>query len=369
MSLTVTHIASGDLWAGAEVQVYQLIKALSETREINPTAIVFNHGVLANKLQSLGVPVTVADETSLSAYQMIQSIRCHIRSNGANVIHTHGFKENILGVTAQRLAGVRCSVRTVHGNPEHTRSWKKPVKRTLDGIDTLIGRWFQQGIVAVSKQLKELLERPYPGKTSLIHNFIDVQELSQEQHQPAEEKAGQVFTVGLVGRLVPVKRADLFIEALDLLRKRFGHNVRGVIIGDGPLRKSLEARTREHELDQHISFVGFLNPATPAIRQLDALLMPSDHEGLPMTLIEALALKIPVVAHDTGGIPEALDYGRCGTLVKEHSASGYAAALDRLIKQPADAQFKASAGESHVREHFDRRENVRKYIALYQSLT
>ncbi|TNF01445.1 MAG: glycosyltransferase, partial [Gammaproteobacteria bacterium] len=116
-------------------------------------------------------------------------------------------------------------------------------------------------------------------------------------------------------------------------------------------------------------FVGFLNPATPAIRQLDALLMPSDHEGLPMTLIEALALKIPVVAHDTGGIPEALDYGRCGTLVKEHSASGYAAALDRLIKQSADAQFKASAGESHVREHFDRRENVRKYIALYQSLT
>lgn len=368
MTLTVTHIASGDLWAGAEVQVFQLIKALHESENVRATAILFNPGILADKLESLGVPVTVANESEHSALQIIRFIRDHITTNESGIIHTHGFKENILGVLGQRLAGVAPSVRTAHGNPEHTRSWRNPVKKLLDLSDTLTGQWLQQGVVAVSGQLKDVLEPCFPGKTHLIHNFIDIQALQREAQAGVPKTESNPFTIGLVGRMVPVKRVDLFIETIDILTSDYGHPVRGVVIGDGPLRSQMEGKTRDLGLRNKISFAGFLTPALPAISSLDALLMPSDHEGLPMTLIEALGLEVPVVAHAIGGIPEVLGDGEYGTLVYEHTPRGYAEALHHLITHPEKTRAKAAAGVRHVQTEFDKTKNVKAYISLYQSL-
>ncbi|OAN92171.1 hypothetical protein A8B84_16655 [Marinobacter sp. EhC06] len=368
MTLTVTHIASGDLWAGAEVQVFQLINALHESENIRATAILFNPGILADKLENVCVPVTVANESERSALQIIRSIRDHIRTNESDIIHTHGFKENILGVAGQRLAGVAPSVRTAHGNPEHTRSWRNPVKKLLDLSDTLTGQWLQQGVVAVSGQLKDVLEPCFPGKTHLIHNFVDIQALHREVQAGVLKKESNSFTIGLVGRMVPVKRVDLFLEAIGILSSDYGHPVRGVVIGDGPLRSQMEEKTRDLGLRNKISFAGFLNPALPAISGLDALLMPSDHEGLPMTLIEALGLEVPVVAHAIGGIPEVLGDSEYGTLVYDHSSRGYAEALHHLITHPEKARAKAVAGVRHIQAEFDKVKNVEAYISLYQSL-
>lgn len=366
MSLVVTHVVSGDIWAGAEVQVFQLIKALVDDGHVQPTAVVFNDGVLASRLTGLGIPVTVADESTLTALQIVRTISRHVKSHGTQVVHTHGFKENVLGVLGQRLAGVRPSLRTVHGNPEHARSWRNPAKKLADLADIFIGKVLQHKAVAVSGQLEDTLGSLFPGKTQLIHNFVDVEALRRETPERKGEQEPPV--VGLVGRMVPVKRADLFVEAVRILRDDYGRNVKGLLIGDGPLRADLETTVNQAGLQNHISFTGFLDPALPTIATLDALVMPSDHEGLPMTLIEVLALEIPVVAHKTGGIPEALGNGDCGTLVTEHSARGYAAAINEILANPESARNKASAGLDHVRAGFDKAANGQKYIDLYQSL-
>ena len=103
------------------------------------------------------------------------------------------------------------------------------------------------------------------------------------------------------------------------------------IYGDGPLREQLEILCKELGISHLVHFEGQCHEIATELASLDALMMTSDHEGTPMVLLEALALGVPVIAHSTGGIAEVLDHGTCGSLVEDHSPSGYASKLVHII--------------------------------------
>ena len=360
----VTHIVSGDIWAGAEVQVYNLCKGLLAIGGIRPTAVVFNEGLLSQRLRGLGVKVDVADETKSNPLQIIRTIRRHCLKENSDVVHTHGFKENILGILGKDLAGVPRSVRTVHGNPETSVSLINPHKWLIRKMDLMFGRLRQQHIIAVSTQLEEAISRDFPRKTEKIFNFIDVDGVRQQWSRlPAFRN--DLPRLGIVGRLVQVKRVDMFLETVASLNAQ-GLPCTGVVIGTGPLEQSLKDYASQLGISHRIDFLGFTDPVHEVVRTLDVLLMTSDHEGLPMALLEALALRVPVVAHNTGGIPEILDFGNCGWLVEHHSSEGYARAVRQLLASEKTAEEKLNAGLAYVSRNFGLEENTRKYIQLYQ---
>lgn len=362
--LVVTHVVSGDLWAGAEVQVYNLCRALQASDQVTPTAVVFNKGILHDKLQELGIPITLADEKQTGPIAIARSIAAHCREQGSLIVHTHGFKENVLGILGKELAGVPLSVRTVHGNPETGFSPAKPHKWLTSKLDILLGKFRQQAIVAVSTQLEQRLKKLFPGKVHKIFNFVDVEDIRRQRPTGKRPKNAEPI-IGLVGRLVPVKRVDLFIRTIALLNRK-GMACTGVIIGSGPLENELRQLADQLQISDRINFKGFVDPALDEVIKLDALLMTSDHEGLPMTLLEAIALEIPIIAHHVGGIPEVLDRGKCGWLVEEHSEQGYADAVSKLLY--SDSLGKLKTGFSHLHRYFGATANTNRYIALYQNL-
>jgi glycosyltransferase involved in cell wall biosynthesis len=364
--ITVTHIISGDLWAGAEVQVYNLCKALSASKEIAVTAVIFNPGILHDKLMELGLPVTLADEANTGALAIAKAIAAHCKAQGTDIVHTHGFKENVLGVLGKELARVRFSVRTVHGNPEHQISWKKPHKWLVNRLEIWMGRTRQQAVIAVSSQLERALEPLFPGKVHKIFNFVDHEEI-QRQWLPLDAPSpGAIARIGIVGRLVPVKRVDIFIQTIALLN-HWGVECTGVVIGDGPQRTELEELSNRLGISQNIEFKGFVDPALFEIRQVNILIMTSEHEGLPMTLLEALALKIPVVAHNVGGIPEVLDFGQSGILVDDHTEQGYASAVKSLLEEERKNPISEDLC-SRLAPRFCSKENIFTYIFFYSEL-
>lgn len=366
--LIVTHVISGDLWAGAEVQVYNLCRALQASGQVTPTAVVFNDGILSEKLQELGIPVSIADEAKLGPLAIARSIAAHCKSHGTKIVHTHGFKENVLGILGKELAGVPRSVRTVHGNPETRLSFTQPHKWLISKLDIALGRLRQQAVIAVSTQLEETLEKLFPGKVHKIFNFVDVNDIRRQW--PLKQKpAGSTVQLGIVGRLVPVKRVDLFIKTIALLNQR-GLECTGVIIGSGPLEPQLKQLATELNIDEQIEFRGFVSPALKELRKLDILLMTSDHEGLPMTLLEAMSLGVDVVAHDVGGIPEVLDNGKAGLLIKDHSPSGYADGVNYLLKS-REIVSEASSRPPHnvLMKNFNVDNNSQRYISVYTDLT
>ncbi|MGO1502862.1 MAG: glycosyltransferase family 4 protein [Marinobacter sp.] len=369
--LVVTHIVSGDIWAGAEAQAFQLISGLQANGVVEPTVVIFNPGVLYDKLAALGIDVTLADESVLSPMGQIKTICRHLRHHPTDIIHTHGFKENVLGTTSKYLTGVKRSVLTVHGSPEFQRSWRAPAKKLAQLMNHALTRFCHSAVVAVSQHLKTVLEPRYSSKTVVIRNFIDTDNIPVTPPEQTDDRrrSDTCFTITLVGRCVPVKRIDLFIDTIANLRNDQQLEVEGRVCGDGPLLETMKQYAKTKGVAQFIHFRGFVHDMEPEWAATDALVMPSDHEGLPMTLLEALLRKVPVVAHNAGGIPEVLDYGNCGALVDDHNATGYAGKLAQLIKHPEMATQLAIRGQSHVKKDFSKRENVQKYEALYQDIS
>ncbi len=235
--IRVLHIASGDLWAGAEVQLYFLAKALAAQHGIHQHVIVLNPGTLEQKLTGIEIPVTVLDESRSSAFALIRAIHTTIRSFDADIVHTHRRKENILGTLSSLVRKKTISIRTVHGSPEHSSTRLQLRQRLINLTDYLVARLFQKSIVAVSSELRDSLQLSYGSKVCFIPNGIDDIKMPPilDKSSYRQSRRGRVV-VAFAGRLVPVKRIDLFIEIARLAEALEPGQFEFRIFGDGPGR-------------------------------------------------------------------------------------------------------------------------------------
>ena len=338
----ILQIASGDLWAGAEVQLFTLAKTLHERLGIPVSVVLLNHGRLERQLHEAGIRAIVLDESKLNGFQILYQLVKIIRELSPDVIHTHRQKENLLGSVAAFISGRTASLRTSHGAPEHTPPWWKIQKWLFHLLDWSCGRFLQKRIIAVSDELAILLKNKYPDKKiHIIENGIDLQDVNQIREQPetASDRHSVSFRIAIAGRLVPAKRVDLFIQIARYMRDNYPDLQTSFhIFGDGPMHDQLVALSRALETEDIIHFEGHCDDILQKLKSIDALLMTSDHEGLPMVLLEAMAVYTPIIAHAVGGIPKLLDQGSSGILIQGHQPSDYAKAIYQLAKVSSGAQ-------------------------------
>ncbi len=366
--LHVLHIASGDLWAGAEVMLYTLAKAQSTDPDIHVTVILLNPGMLEQKLLKHNITVHIIDESRYNSIQILPQMNTIITNEKPDVIHTHRIKENILGsITAWR--NHIASVRTTHGAPENQPPLYKVAKRLVIFLDWFLARYYQKFIIAVSADLTKKLGYNFPAaKIRAIENGIDIESLVKNRSRTFDKPADKSnYQIGIAGRLVPVKRIDLFIEiAVHLKKKRPDLSIQFNIYGDGPLQESLKNMVQSKQANGYIHFKGHCDNIPKAILSLDALLLTSDHEGLPMILLEAMSLQVPIITHAVGGIPHLLDNGKCGTLIKKQTPETFAKAIITLIEKPDQRQTKLAY--ERVRQNYTAHQTAKKYKSLYYSL-
>lgn len=366
--LKVLQLASGDLWAGAEVQLYGLAKALAARGDIDLHVALLNDGILAERLRAQHIPVTIFDEAKRNALDIGRELRRLIYRFGPHVVHSHRLKENVLAWLAGAGFGAH-GVRTVHGASEHRPPWWRIDKHLFRQLDAMAARHGQAAIVAVSAELATLCQRSAPAdKVVTIENGIDLAELEQRAQVPAELAPTQKSKIGIVCRLVPIKRVDLFIEAAQMVCAE-RDDAQFFIFGDGPLRAELAASAQRLGLGARVSFAGFRADMPACLRALDLLLITSDHEGLPLNLLEAMALGVPVAAHAVGGIPQALDGGRLGTLVHEQTARAYAEAILKVLREREPTVARARLAQAHVHARYSATRMATEYVALYRRLT
>ena len=370
-NIHVLHIVSGDLWAGAEVQLFTLAKTLHSRPAAKVSVVLLNPGALEQQLRDIGIEVNVLDESKLNGFQILRRLIHIIHDLEPDVIHTHRNKENILGSLAARLIGNIPTLRTAHGAPEHRPVWYHVPKRTILFLDWFCGRFLQKSIIAVSDDLAETLMQDYPSsKIHVIENGIDAASLTQiKPIKPNPDATQKTFRIGFAGRLVPVKRVDMIIRtARQLLDEYPKLNISFHIFGDGPLLTELKALNEQLQTRHIVHFEGHCENIPNELQRLDALLMTSDHEGLPMILLEAMALQTPIIAHAVGGIPNLLDQGSCGYLVEDHSASGYAREIYNLYQAPKLRTTITDNALKRVNEHYSAEQNAKAYCAEYNNL-
>src|SRR2546426_10066703 len=149
--LRVCHIVSGDLWAGAEVQVATVASYLVERPDVNLSAVLLNEGRLASELRGLGVQVTVIDESRNSAVRIVALLTRYLREHHVEVVHTHRYKESVVGSIAAKLAGVAHVVRSVHRMAEPLRGWERVKVWGCGAVGGAAVLLFADLIIAVSQ--------------------------------------------------------------------------------------------------------------------------------------------------------------------------------------------------------------------------
>jgi len=366
--MNILHLASGDLWAGAEVQLFHLAKGLSKTEDVELTVILLNHGQLENELKKHGVQVQVIDETSLSSLGIFIRLFSLIKIIRPEIIHTHRLKENILGGLCAKLQGIK-SIRTVHGATESSNGNASLRSKILDALDKYSGIFLQNKIVAVSSELRHKLLQNYTAdKLEIIENCIDIEYVNSKlkiDAVPMPAKNG--FDVAFIGRFVNVKRVDRFYEiAKAVVSHPAGKGIHFHMIGDGPLKQDIEQQLRRDGLGKQIHLHGFLANTLPALKQMDLLLFTSDHEGLPMTLLEAMALNVPVISRNLAGIKEALCNGDCGFILNSDNIMDYVDTIISIASNKSEAEARANLAREQIDWKYNITANIAKYMELYK---
>ena len=347
-----------------------LAKALNNEPQTQVSVVIFNPGVLEQKLRELAIPVYIIDESRHHLFSLINQLNRIIDEIAPDVIHSHRMKENIVGsISAWQQGRIPC-LQTLHGKYEHRAPLYQLHKHIKPFLDWFVARYYQRYIIAVSPELSDELTQYFPDKKiKTIENGIDIEAIIAAGGPAGQAENASTYHFAIAGRLMPVKRVDLFIQAAALLHEQQPEvNAHFHIFGDGPLLEELQLLAKNEATEARIHFEGHCNNIPQKLSQMHALLMTSDHEGLPMVLLEAMCLHTPIIAHAVGGIPHLLEHGQCGTLVTEHHAQGFADAIKQLIRQPEHSRKMAEKAFQRVHEHYSATQTARTYLSTYQQM-
>jgi glycosyltransferase involved in cell wall biosynthesis len=335
-------------------------------------AILLNEGRLSDHARKCGVEVKVIPESQNSFLEILQEATVYIRSRQIRVLHSHRYKENLLTALLAWRCDVPFVVRTQHGLPEPFEGFRLLKHGVLHQLDRFVARYATDRVISVSAELRDhLTQYLRPDKIAVIPNGLDPgsarSDLSVNEAKRRLNIPEDCLVVGSAGRLEPVKRLDIFLAAAEGIATRIQKS-RFVILGDGREGQRLRQIALEKGLVNRVLFLGHRNDAQDVLRAFDVFILCSDHEGIPMILLEALQLGVPVVARRVGGIPEVLRNGMSGILVDSGEPQALADASLRLLQDGELRKRLAQAGSARVAEDFSASRTAANVADLYLSM-
>lgn len=352
---------------GAEKALVDLALRLNRTR-FNVTVVATRAtGNYQPLLDAAGVrTLVIARDSRWQSYKLLGLAR-FMRRHPVHILHTHLFGANTWGRVLGKLARVPVIVAHEH--------WSSKAPREV-WVDRLLYRLTDRILVPshASKQLVMEMEGIPSRYLDVTYNGVDISRFSQKaESATVRQELGlgpEDFVVGTVGRLSADKggQDDLLWAATELRKSH--PRARLLIIGDGPLRPDLEKYAAElGMLDaQAAIFTGTRNDVDRLLGAMDVFVLPSHMEALPIAVLEAMSMCLPVVATRVGGVPEVVQDGSTGLLVEPGDRPGMRDALARLASDRGLAHCLGTSGQARVRAHFTVDKMVRHVEELYEEL-
>ena len=343
---------------GAEMMVLHLARELD--RAGHPVRVVSLHGDdtdVAGLMRRAGVDVVALNKAGGPDPRTVLRLRAQMRDFSPTVVHTHlPVLEYVL--PAARLYGRRVGI--IH--TVHNLARAETRHRVLRAVNR---RAFSHGVVpvALNEEVRSSICREYalpPSAVPVVGNGIDLDAFRGPQRRGLRGAGARLLCVA---RLAPAKNHALLLQTVALLRES-GRDVSLTLVGDGPLRGRLEELARELGISEHVRFAGRRTDTPAFYRDCDLFVLLSDYEGMPMSIIEAMASGLPVVATRAGGVAELVDDGVNGALV-EADAAAAAEAIAAICDDPA-LYARLSDGAVRTSSHYSAEAMMEKYVDLYR---
>lgn len=263
-----------------------------------------------------------------------------------------------------RLAGVRCFVHAEHGRDTHDPDG---TNRKYLLLRRLLAPWVD-ACIPVSRDLEQWMIETVHTPRAKIHRIINGVHLP-ERADRLDRDPDRAFTIGFIGRLWPIKDPVNLLRAFHRLRQELpDFPMQLLMVGDGPERPTLELLAEQWHLGDALRMVGWQTEVTPFFRQFDLFVLPSKAEGTPLTVLEAMAMALPVVATRVGGVGDLVEEGVTGRLVPPNDPQALAQAIQEYLLDPARAQVHGEAGRNRVAARFPMNDMIAAYEKLFSEL-
>jgi glycosyltransferase involved in cell wall biosynthesis len=352
--LRIAHVALQLETGGMERLLTEFARHADRSRFSLRFIALGKRGRMADEIESCGWPVTALDIASGLRPSIAFQLAAKFREHGIDIVHTHNTKPLLYAGPAARLAGVRGVIHTRHGQ-RHGATKRQNIAFALASRCA-------DRMICVSKDSTRLCHGGGINSESVrtILNDID---LERFQFSGPVMKGPALY----VGRLSPEKDVASLLQAVALVVAELP-NFRLQIAGTGKCLAELVAPAQLLGLNDHVEFLGEVQNVQQLMRRASVFVLPSLTEGIPLTVLEAMACGLPVVATRVGGTPEAVTDGMTGLLVPPSQPAQLADALLHIYRNPEAARRMGVAGRAVVETHFNVREMVESYESLYSEI-
>lgn len=353
----------GELFGGVERHILGILSGL-QTHGIATILLLFHDGELAAQARQQGVEPVILPSHNWSLLATSRKLAQLLERQQIRVVHAHGYKATVFCMMARYWYSFGI-VKTEHGLPEPAGGRLSLVlrERFYKFLDNAATRMAGAQVCYVTKNLLIHYRQAHSGlRVTVIPN--GVANLDQDRMLRPPEFQEDCFNLVIVGRLDSVKGHHLAIEAL--ASKNLPPNLHLHIVGIGPREPALRALAEANGIAHRVHFLGFRRNAYDYIAHCHALLMPSLHEGLPYTLLEAMALGIPIIAAKVGGLAEVLQDGDTALLIPAADVAALAQAIARLYAEP-ELRYQLGEHARHCQQmHYSLQAMTRQYLSIYQ---
>lgn len=368
--LTIVHVLAPNATGGIESVVMAL--AIGQTRAGHSVHVIAietpgtDGNAFSVGLEAAGVAVLHVKVRARAYAQERRAVTALCRRIRPDLVHTHGYRPDVVDGPAIKRLGI-ATISTIHGLTNHEslkgRFFHWLQARALRGYDAvvvvcrpLVHAYIERGISP-----KRLYCVPNGWGGPAPHRRDEARSsLRLNEHD---------VVVGWIGRLSAEKGADVFVEAMSRVARRYTGEpaLKAIVLGDGPERDALQARSRSLGLNGEIEWRGTVAGAGRFAAAFDVFVLSSRSEGTPIALLEAIAAGVPVVATSVGGVPDVVSRVEA-LLVPPDEPRALAAAIEDALRQRAAAAARATAALKRLDTEYALSLWLSRYEALYRAV-
>ncbi|MBF0571573.1 MAG: glycosyltransferase family 4 protein [Candidatus Omnitrophica bacterium] len=344
-----------DLGGGLETVTKEIVCGLNKDKCDVEVWCLHRGGPMAEEIRQKGIPVRILNISTYHNPFNILKLAQLFKLAKPDIIHSHVYFASTIGRLAAKIAGIKICVNHVHSSYWHYSQLNLIIERILS--------FFTYKIICVSQSVQEFVidhERIDPAKAVVIYNGISRRNI---QTVP---RVGNDFVITVVASLLANKGHGVLLEAISSLKDKHPH-IKCWVVGEGEMEAQLKEHAKELGIEKHTTFLGVRRDIPEILSASHLFVLPSLlREGLPVSILEAMAYGVAVVASSVGGIPEVIEDGKNGCLVPPHDPQRLADCIDGLICNPERCHHLALAGKQTFEERFEAKIMVNKIEDLYE---
>lgn len=360
--IKILHLCESSDTGGAESILISIVENLDKNRFISMVCLL-SDGWLKAQLDTRHIETVVIPQPhSLDLLWLFRLYRL-LKKRQIDVIHSHEFATNVYASFLSRVVGIPV-IATTHGKNYYPDKWRRRVAYQFVARESVM--------VAVSADLKRFLSERVgilPEKIQVIHNGVNLyQYVVKGINARIRDELGigtKQPVIGTVGNLFAVKGQIYLLRACKIVADFFPNFVL-LVAGEGEQLDLLEKEATTLGIANNVRFLGFRDDVPSILEAIDIFALPSLSEGLPLAILEALALEKPVVATNVGGIPEVIEEGAVGYLVPPKNSEALADKILYLLRYPEVAIKMGKSGRRRIEEFFTVEKMIKEYQILYE---